>query len=296
MPTARVNGIDVCFETLGDDGDPTLLLVNGLGVQMIGYDTELCESLVALGLRVVRFDNRDVGLSTHFHEAAEPDLATAFLAALGGSPVASTYTLSDMAADAVGVLDHLGVDAAHLAGASMGAMVAQTVAIEHPQRVLSLTSIMSNTGEPGHGMPNPDLLVEVGPLLAAPAEEREARIEASLAISRAIGAGDGWDEDRARARATIQVDRCHDPAGVRRQLLAIFASGSRADGLAELSVPTTVLHGDRDRLIDISGGRRTAELVPDAEFHRIEGMGHDMAPTYWPRIVDAISAAIERAE
>jgi pimeloyl-ACP methyl ester carboxylesterase len=209
-----------------------------------------------------------------------------------GDRSSAPYLLADMAADAVGLLDHLEVESAHIVGASMGGMIAQTMAIEHAERVRSLTSIMSTTGEPGVGEPTPEMTAA---LLAPRPSEREAAIEAGVAIARAISSPDHFDEDRARTLAAVQYDRGHNPDGVGRQLVAVLASGSRADGLAALDVPTLVIHGRQDQLVTFSGGERTAELIDGAELLAIDDMGHDMAEVHWPRAVAAITELTTRA-
>ena len=283
--TADVNGLTIAYETFGDPGDPTLLLVMGLGAQMVGWDEGFCALLVARGFHVVRFDNRDVGESTRTTTPGL-DLGAAVLSALGGVNSHAPYTLSDMAADAVGVLDHLGVDAAHVVGASMGGMIAQTMAIEHPQRVLSLTSIMSTTGDPDVGTPDPALL---GTLVDVRPTERDASIEFGIAVIKAISSPDHYDEARARARSTAENDRGVNPEATPRQLLAILASGSRAEGLERLDLPCLVIHGRQDRLVAFSGGQRTAELVAGADFLAIDDMAHDLPVAHWPLVTDAIA-------
>jgi pimeloyl-ACP methyl ester carboxylesterase len=286
MPTTSVNGIELYFDSFGHTRQPTVLLVSGLGAQCVAYDDEFCEGIVEQGYRVVRFDNRDAGLSTHFDDvAADPLMA---LAAMGaGGTVDAPYTLDDLAVDVVGLLDSIDVGSAHLVGSSMGGMIAQTVAIRFPGRVSTLTSIMSTTGEPDVGLPDPECL---GSLLSimAPAQSRAERIENAVTLARVIGTPDAFDEVRARERSARFVDRAYDPAGTARQLVAVFASGSRAEGLAALDVPTLVLHGDRDPLVHISGGHRTAELVPGSQFRLLESMGHDLPPRYWPLITAGI--------
>ena len=261
------SGIVLWFETFGDPADPALLLINGLSSQALNFDEEWCRSFADRGLHVIRFDNRDVGLSTHM----DPD---------------ASYLLSDMADDAVGLLDHLGIDCAHIWGTSMGGMIAQTIAIEHPQRVVTLTSVQSTTGEPEVGQPAPDALSELMTALA-PTTDRAAAIEAAVNGTRVLTNNpEIFDADRMARRHAVFYDRAHDPAGVARQAMAVMASGDRRAGLAALDVPTLVIHGDLDPLIDISGGRRTAELVPGARFVEVEGMGHDLTPIFWNRYID----------
>lgn len=286
MPTTNVDGIDLYFEELGDRSCPTVLMVSGLGAQCVVYDDEMCEAIAAHGYHVVRFDNRDVGLSTHLDDRPADPFAA--LAAMGeGAVIDAPYTLADMAADAIGLLDALDVEAAHVFGSSMGGMIAQTMAIAHPERVTTLTSLMSTTGEPEVGMPSPECLGSLISIMV-PAATRAERIDNGVALARTIGTPSAFDEERARQRATLFVDRAYDPAGTSRQLVAVFASGSRAEGLSSLGMPTVVMHGDEDPLVHVSGGMRTAELVPGAELRILEAMGHDMPPQYWDRIVGGI--------
>jgi pimeloyl-ACP methyl ester carboxylesterase len=287
---APANGIEIAYETHGDPGDEPLLLVMGLGAQLIAWPLELCEALVDRGFFVIRYDNRDTGLSTLFPSAGG-DFMTSFAAALQGAVVEAPYTLSDMAADGMALLDHLDVESAHVVGASMGGMIAQTMAIEHRNRVRTLTSIMSMTGELEYGLPTPEALE----ILVRPAGATRAEaIDASVAGSKVIASPAHWDEDVARQRAVDAYDRCFNPAGVARHLLAILASGSRAEGLAELDVPTVVIHGDVDPLVTPSGGERTAELVPGAELLMVEGMGHDLPPAVLGQVVEAITSLAAR--
>ncbi|MGZ4695162.1 MAG: alpha/beta fold hydrolase, partial [Acidimicrobiales bacterium] len=224
---APSNGIEIEYETFGEATDPPLLLVMGLGAQMVAWDTELCESLVDRGFFVIRFDNRDVGLSTKI-DVGELDVMTEIMKAMSGGETAAPYLLADMAGDAVGLLDHLGIDRAHIVGASMGGMIAQSIVIAHPERVLSLTSIMSTTGDPDVGQPLPDVL----PVLLDPApSEREAYIVHAVASSRAIGSPLHFDEARARDDITRAYDRAFHPAGTVRQLLSIITAPSRTEGL-----------------------------------------------------------------
>jgi len=285
--TASANGIDIAYETHGDPSGEPLLLVMGLGAQLIAWPIELCDALVDRGFFVVRYDNRDTGLSTWFEDAADHDFMTTFLQASQGEPAAIPYKLTDMAADGMAVLDHLGIDSAHIVGASMGGMIAQTMAIEHPARVRTLTSIMSTTGEPEVGQPTAEAMAV---LLRPAAKTRDEAIAASVEASRAIGSPDHFDPAMAEKRATEAYDRSFNPAGVARQLLAIVASGSRAEGLAQLDVPTIVIHGEVDPLVTPSGGERTAELVPGAELIILGGGGHDLPLPLLPQVVDAITS------
>jgi pimeloyl-ACP methyl ester carboxylesterase len=263
MATARNGEVELYYETFGEDGDPTLLLVNGLGSQCINYAEAWIERYVAEGFRVVRFDNRDVGLSSK----------------LDGID----YTLADMAGDALAVLDAVGVERAHVMGLSMGGMIVQRLAIDHPERLLTMTSVMSRTGEEGYGESSPEALaLLVGP----PATSRDDAIENQVAAIAVYGSDPAWIDDAdTRARAAAAYDRCFCPEGVGRQMRAVMADGSRAEGLRNVTVPTLVMHGSRDTLIAPSGGRRTAELIPGARYVEIEGMGHDYPPAVWDRWV-----------
>ena len=290
VPTAPANGIEIAYETFGDPDQPTVLLIMGLGAQMVMWEEGVCALLVARGLHVVRYDNRDVGESTWI-DTPDLDVSAAIMEAIMGDASKAPYLLSDLAADGIGLLDHLGIEQAHVVGASMGGMIAQAMAIEHPRRVASLTSIMSTTGEPGVGQPSPEVM-EI--LLAERPDDREQAIEFGVAIARAIGSRDHFDEDKARYLSEIQYDRGNNPEGVARQLLAIVASGSRADGLSRGDLPALVVHGRQDPLVDFSGGQRTAELIAGADFLAIDDMGHDVPQVYWSRIADAIAALTAR--
>ncbi len=284
MPIAGANGIEIFYDTVGDPSDPTMLFVNGLGGQLIEWPDELCAMFVARGFHVVRFDNRDVGLSTHLEGDAD---VFALLASMGSDTApAVPYLLSDMADDAVGLLDHLGIEHAHVVGASMGGMIAQQIAISHPDRVATLTSIMSTTGEPTVGLPSAEAM-EV--LLAPPAQTREEAADNRVRHAHVWGSPGLFDEARIRSYSNALWDRDHDPGGPARQIAAILASGSRAERLAGLDIPTLVIHGTADTLVQPSGGERTAEVIPDAKLLLIEGMGHELPVPLWDEVVEAIS-------
>jgi pimeloyl-ACP methyl ester carboxylesterase len=267
-----------------------VVLVMGLATQMIGWPDEFCRALAGRGLFVVRFDNRDIGLSTHLHDAGAPDI----MAVLGGDTSSVPYALIDLADDTVGLLDALGLDSAHLVGASMGGMIAQLVTIRHPKRVRSLTSIMSTTGDPTVGAPAE---AAMGVLLAPPANDRDGAVQRAVDTYRVIGSpGFEFDETGLRERAGLSFDRAHDPAGVARQLAAILTTADRTADLAAVPVPALVVHGSHDTLIDVSGGRATAAAIPGCDLLVVEGMGHDLPREMWPEILDRIGGLIDRAE
>jgi pimeloyl-ACP methyl ester carboxylesterase len=288
--TASANGLEIVYEEFGDRSDPAMLLIMGLGVQMLGWDEELCLLLAARGFRVVRFDNRDVGRSTKIDGGPPANV----MAALAGDLSSASYRLEDMADDCAGLLDHLGVSAAHVVGASQGGMIGQTLAIRRPERVLSLASIMSTTGNMRVGQPHPEAFPA---LLNRPPGDRDGFEDFVVRAWRVIGSpGFEADEEALRARARASYDRGIHPAGTARQLLAVVASGDRTDSLAELDLPTLVVHGTDDVLIDVSGGKATAAAIPGAELVLIEGLGHDLPRQLWPRFVDLIVANALRAQ
>ena len=287
----QVNGIDICAEVRGPDDGVPLLLVMGLGAQLTSWDDGFVDALVDRGYRVARFDNRDVGRSTHFHDA-QVDVMEALRAAASGEPVQAPYTLSDMAADAAGLLEVLDMAPAHVVGASMGGMIVQALAIEHAHAVRSVTSIMSTTGDPDVGRPTAEAsAVLLGP---PPGSEAEA-IEAARRAEATWGSPAYRDPEGAAARAVREWNRVRDPAGVGRQLVAIQASPSRTEALGRVEVPFTVIHGTHDTLVTPSGGARTAEAVPHAVHVEIDGMGHNLPRALWPRILDEIDATTRRA-
>jgi pimeloyl-ACP methyl ester carboxylesterase len=292
MAFATNGPVQIFYETFGDPTDPTLVLVNGLGSQCITYRTEWCERFVAKGFHVVRMDNRDVGLSTHFTDVT-PDVNRVVDSVARGEAVDVPYTLSDMAADVIAVLDALSVDRAHVMGLSMGGMIVQVLAIEHPERLRSITSVMSNTGELEYGQGTPDARAT---LFGPPPTNRDEAIANHLAGLRVWGSP-GKVDDAAQARfAGEAFDRAFDPAGVARQLIGVSASGSRAEALREVRVPTLVVHGSADTLIEPSGGRRTADLIPDAKFVLIDGLGHDYPEAYWDEWVEVVTEHAANAD
>jgi pimeloyl-ACP methyl ester carboxylesterase len=266
MPTTTNGDVTLYYEVFGSERDPVLLLVNGLGSQCINFKAEFCQKLVAKGFRVVRFDNRDVGLSTHL-------------------PEGSRYTVEDMARDAFAVLDAAGATNAHIAGWSMGGMIVQAMALANPDRILSMTSVMSAPG-PLTGERDPDVVAAFN---APPASTRDEAAERHLAGLRAWGSPACFDVERITADAYAAYDRCFDPGGRQRQAVAVVTSPSREDALRSLAVPTLVVHGDADRLVPLEFGRRTAAVVPGARFEVVEGMGHDYPPQHWDRIVELLA-------
>jgi pimeloyl-ACP methyl ester carboxylesterase len=289
MALARNGEVEIFYETFGSPSDPPLLLVNGLGSQCINFRSEWCEQFAAAGHFVIRYDNRDVGLSTKF-SAVAPDVLGLVRALAGGADRAVVdvpYRLTDMAADGLAVLDDLSLERAHVMGVSMGGMIVQTMAIENPDRLLSLTSVMSTTGDSDVGQSSAEAQRRI---MSPPATDRDSFIANHLEGLRIWGSPACYDEERLTANAAEAFDRCFDPAGTARQMMAIVSSGSRTAALASVRMPTLVLHGDADTLVDQSGGRRTAEAVPGARFVLLEGMGHDYPPEYWDRIVDLLRA------
>jgi pimeloyl-ACP methyl ester carboxylesterase len=277
-----VGDVELCYETFGDAGNPTLLLIMGLGAQMIFWPDEFAQALADAGFHVVRFDNRDAGRSTILRDRRPPSSMELLRRRLR----APAYTLEEMADDATGLLDHLGVSSAHVVGASMGGMIAQTMAIRHPERVATLTSIMSTTGGRRVGQPHKRLY----PLfLREMPKERDRHVKRMVAGARLIGSkAFTQDVDRLRDMLGRAYDRGYHPGGTLRQLAAVIASGDRTEALRSLKVPTLVIHGDADRLVTYSGGKATADAIPGARLVTIEGMGHDLPHQAWPQIIGAI--------
>ena len=282
--------IEIAYEDFGDVDAPPVLLIMGAGAQMLNWHEGFCTELVSRGLRPIRFDNRDVGLSTHFPGAPMPD----FQAAFSGNMSSVSYTLSDMAADTVGLLDVLGLKSAHIVGASMGGFIGQMIAIEYPDRIRSLTSIMSTTGNPAVGQPAPDTMRLLG---GATPSTRQEVMEQAVKNTRVVGSpGYPLDEDEVRQRAGLAYDRSYDPPGMMRQFISVIASGDRTARLQSIRVPTLVIHGDSDRMCDVSGGIATAEAIQGAELVVIEGMGHNLPRPLWSRIASLIASLVQRVE
>ena len=291
MPRVKANGIELEYDSFGDPADPALLLIMGLGSQLISWDPQFCALLAERGFRVIRFDNRDIGLSTPFDHLPVPDL----FAILGGDLSSAPYVMADMAQDTAGLLDALGIERAHVVGASMGGMIAQELAIKYPERVLSLCSFMSNTGDGKNGMPTQEALAVITSPRGA---NRDEAIERTVDTLRVIGSAtpeyaptDEW----RYARAAQIYDRSYRPDGGARQVAAIAASPDRTEALGSLRMPVLVMHGDQDKLIDVSGGYATAAAVLGSERIIFPGLGHDLPRPLWPAFVDAIVRNAEKA-
>ncbi|WP_432108777.1 alpha/beta fold hydrolase [Streptomyces sp. AA1529] len=290
MPIAAVSPeVSIAYESFGDPGDPPVLLVMGFGAQLLGWHEDFCRALADRGRYVIRYDNRDCGLSTKFDD--HPVDVGEFMAAVSSGDISAAlamapYRLVDMADDGLGLLTEIGIERAHVVGASMGGMIAQTMAHSRPERVLTLTSMMSSTGESAYGRPSPQAQAVLSGSKPADREGYVAAAEKELVwASKRYG-----NSAVLRELAAASHDRAYYPAGLGRQLGAMVLSGSRADFLRELRVPTLVIHGLDDTLIDPSGGKRTAELVPGAELLLVPDMGHDRPRELWPQLIDAVAA------
>jgi len=285
---AAVNGVEIAYQEVGDPEAEPLLLIMGLATQMLAWDEEFCMMLAARGFRVVRFDNRDIGHSTKLDSFGLPRRTDMLL----GRRSTAAYLLRDMAEDTTGLMDHLEIESAHLVGASMGGMIAQTLAIRRPQRVRSLVSMMSSTGNRWLGIPT---WKAFGTLFARPGAGRETAIERTIKTFRTIGSpAYPMDVERFRELAAISYDRSHNRAGIARQLHAVTASGDRTAALERLRLPATVLHGSSDPLIRPLAGRATARAIRDCRLRIFDGMGHDLPPALWPDFVEEITATAHR--
>jgi pimeloyl-ACP methyl ester carboxylesterase len=294
MPKASANNITIEYETFGNPSSPPILLIIGLGCQLTYWDEEFCTQLAEAGLYVIRFDNRDAGLSTKFDAAGVPDMMDVIGKLMSGQKVTPAYTIEDMAADAVGLLDALKIERAHICGMSMGGMIAQSLAIHYPRRVLSLTSIYSTTGNPHLPQAKPEVM---GLLLTPPPLEREPFIQFYLTVYRALtGPRFGCDVEWVCDTMAKAYDRACYPQGTGRQLVAILTQSNRKAALKGVRVPTLVIHGDADPLVSVEAGKDTADAVPGAELIIIEGMGHDLPHgEVWARIAKDIIAHTKKA-
>jgi pimeloyl-ACP methyl ester carboxylesterase len=290
MPRVTANGLELEYETFGDPTDPPLLLIMGLSAQMTGWPEGFCNLLAEQGYHVIRFDNRDIGLSSYLDDLPPVDLA----AILGGDFSTAPYLMSDFANDTAGLLDALGIQKAHIVGASMGGMIAQQFVIDHPDRVRSLCSIMSTTGDRSVGQGSEAALAV---LMRPAAKDRETAIANSVSGARVIGSpGYPASSEELLVKATASYDRAFHPAGALRQTAAVVASPDRTEGLRTVTVPTLVIHGADDPLVNVSGGEATATAVPGASLLIIPGMGHDLPTPLWSQIGEAIVANAEKAD
>ena len=285
---AQPNGVNIAYDTFGDPSSKPLLLIMGLGWQMIFWDDDFCSRLASKGYRVIRFDNRDIGLSQRFDEAGIPDIGALISAQLKGTAFPVPYTLSDMAADAVGLLDVLEIDSAHVVGASMGGMIAQIMAMQFTERVRTLTSIMSSTGDPDLPPPRPEALK----ILYTPLPtDREGFIKSYINVLRVLSGPEvPVSESQARKYAEMTFDRGLSPDGVARQFAAVIASGSRKEGLKSVTLPTLIIHGDKDPLVPVECGIDTAKAIPGARLVIMKGMGHGLPEVLWDRMIDEIAS------
>jgi pimeloyl-ACP methyl ester carboxylesterase len=289
LPRCHANGIEIEYDTFGSPTDPALLLVMGLGMQLTAWEPGLCEQFAERGFFVIRYDNRDAGLSTHLDTAPVPNLG----AVLGGDASGVTYLLSDMADDAAGLLDALGIGAAHVVGASMGGMIVQELLLRHPDRLLSACSMMSTTGSPDVGHPSPD----AAEMLLSPAATTRDEAIAKAVYTWRLLQSPAYPVSEAviREQEVAFYERCYYPVGGVRQLVAVLCSPDRTTALKDVATPTLVLHGEADPLINVSGGHATAAAIPDAILRTFPGMGHDLPRQLWGAYIDEIVANTKRA-
>jgi pimeloyl-ACP methyl ester carboxylesterase len=294
MSRATANGIQIEYETFGNSSDRPLLLVIGLGGQLIWWDESLCQDLASCGHYVIRYDNRDTGLSTKFDQTVKPDVMGTLGEILSGDKSSIPYTIEDMADDGAGLLDAIGIPCAHICGMSMGGMIAQTIALRHPSRTLSLTSIYSHTGNPKLPQPKPEVLKT---LLTPIPTARAAYIEHMLGFTKMVtGRSYPMDEEWTKRNMAASYDRCFYPYGIGRQMIAIMAQNNRKAALASIKVPVLVIHGTDDPLAPVEGGKETAAAIPGARLILIEGMGHDLPHGgAWHQIIDEITAHTRKA-
>lgn len=288
MPQVHTNNIDIEYEAFGASSNPTILLIMGLGMQMIAWPEDFCRDLAARGYRVVRYDNRDTGFSTKFEGQRAPSIRSLFLRRALRWPIRTPYTLVDMADDASGLLEAIGIDNAHVVGASMGGMIAQNLTARHPKRVCTLTSIMSTTGHPS--LPGTDPAVARHVFRARPSgDDRESVIAHNMRSLELIGSPSyPVDEEKRRELASMSYDRCFYPQGFLRHVAAIFKDGNRRTRLGKIKAPTLVIHGREDPLVPLAGGVDTAQHISGARLEIIDGMGHNLPIELWPKIIDLI--------
>ncbi|HUP90646.1 MAG TPA: alpha/beta hydrolase [Solimonas sp.] len=294
MPKAKANGLDLEYESFGDKSAPAILLIMGLGGQLIHWPDDFCSALAEAGYRVIRFDNRDVGLSTRLDHLGRPRLLQAGVLGALGLPVRAPYKLNDMAQDAVSLLDALHIKSAHLVGVSMGGMIAQIIAAKHPERVQSLVLVMTTSGH--RSLPQPSLPVRLRLVQRPEGRDRESLIRHSMQTWRMIGSP-GFPQDDATLRQKVEraFDRAHYPRGLARQTLAIIASGSRTPLLGRIKAPTLVIHGKDDPLVRVAAGPDLAKRIRGAKLEIIEGMGHDLPPMLLPRLANLVLGHVKRA-
>jgi pimeloyl-ACP methyl ester carboxylesterase len=296
MTIVKANGIDLAYDSFGDEADEAILLIAGLGMQMIRWTAPFCEELAARGYRVVRFDNRDTGCSTHFRHCTPPDFGALAAALMAGRRPDVPYTLHDMAPDAMGLLDVLAVGRAHVVGRSMGGMIAQIMASEYPERVLSLTSIMSSTGNPTLPQAAPDVMAMMMLPALDPVSNEAGFLAHSLAFARRIaGKGHSFDHEAHRLLVLEESRRAYDPGSSGRQIAAMAVTGDRRSRLATITMPTLVIHGADDPFILPACGRDTAVSIPNAELMVIDGMGHELPPALYRTVIGAIDRTARRA-
>lgn len=296
MNIVKANGIELAYESFGDETDEAILMIAGLGTQMIRWTVPFCEALAARGYRVIRFDNRDTGCSTHFRQCPPPDFSALAAELMAGRRPDVPYTLHDMALDAIGLLDILSIDRAHVVGRSMGGMIAQIMASEHPGRLLSLTSIMSSTGNPALPQAAPEVMAMMLRPAPDPFSDEAGFLAHSIAFARRIAGKDRlFDDEEHRRLALEEVQRAYDPGGSGRQVAAMAVTGDRRSRLATIGVPALVVHGADDPLIPPACGRDTAVSIPHANLLLIDGMGHDLPPAFYRTVIEAIDQTAQRA-
>ena len=294
MPNVKANGMQIEYDTIGDPSAPPLLLIMGLGGQLIHWDEGFCRQLADKGLFIIRYDHRDSGLSTKYETAGSADMGDSLDAFMQGQSIQAPYSLNDMADDAAELLEALHIKKAHVCGASMGGMIAQILAIRHPQRLLSLISIYSTTGNPDLPQPEPKAMEA---LMTPQPTGRQAYIEFNVKTHRVMaGSGCPFDEEFIRNISAESYDRAHYPPGVGHQILAVMAQENRTSALASVTVPSLVIHGTADPLVPAAHGKETADAIPGAQLLLVEGMGHDLPHTKgpWPQVIDAIVAHARR--